>query len=160
MLVTSKNVLFPGHNWCLGDNQSVGSSVPVVSRWLGHENRALEVVDMVVSWWIVYIDVTLLATIHTSLIVQWARATRPANILHDPKVMGSNFGQGKAQSALSFTLFEWKYLSTKCFFILCWKCIAYAIWNTTALIFHGKLTKEITSEVELLMFLPWSNLRQ
>ena len=44
MLVTSKTVLFPAHNhhanhqywwpftrWCLGDNQSVGSSVPVVS---------------------------------------------------------------------------------------------------------------------------------
>ena len=30
MLATSNNVLFPG------DNQSVGSSVPVVSRWLWH----------------------------------------------------------------------------------------------------------------------------
>ena len=43
-----KNVLFPGHNhllttgvvdqtlwlWCSGDNQSVGSSAPVVIRWL------------------------------------------------------------------------------------------------------------------------------
>ena len=46
VLATSKNVLFPGHNHMLttgtddlslagaGDNQSVGSSVPVVSRWL------------------------------------------------------------------------------------------------------------------------------
>ena len=42
MLATSKNALFPSHNhllttgtgWSSGDNQSVGSSVPVVSRWL------------------------------------------------------------------------------------------------------------------------------
>ena len=50
-LTTSKNVLYPSHNhlqttgagdlhfnyrtrWHLGDNQSVGSSAPVVSRWL------------------------------------------------------------------------------------------------------------------------------
>ena len=46
-IATSKNVLIPGHNhlltigtnnhWHLGDNQSEGSSVPVVSRWLGLE---------------------------------------------------------------------------------------------------------------------------
>ena len=47
MLATCKNVLFPGHNhllitgadvpllnWCSGNNQSVRSSAPVVSRWL------------------------------------------------------------------------------------------------------------------------------
>ena len=33
---------------------SEGSSVPVVSRWLGPRNRTLlEVVSMVVTWWIV-----------------------------------------------------------------------------------------------------------
>ena len=71
MLATSKNVLFPCHNhlltpdtddpslyyhprWRLGDNQSVGSSVPVVSRWLWPRNRIfLEVASMVVTWWIV-----------------------------------------------------------------------------------------------------------
>ena len=36
------------------DDQSVGSSAPVVSRWLGPGNRLrLEVDSMVVSWWIV-----------------------------------------------------------------------------------------------------------
>ena len=42
----------PSH-WRSGDNQSVGSSTPVVSRWLWPGNRTfLEVVSMVVSWWI------------------------------------------------------------------------------------------------------------
>ena len=69
MLATSKNVLFPGHNHLLkppvlmtwhfdycpstseGDNQSVRSSVPVVTRWLGPGNRTfLEVASMVVTW--------------------------------------------------------------------------------------------------------------
>ena len=61
MLATSKNVLIPGHNhlltigtnshWHSGDNQSEGSSVPVVSRWLGPGNRTfLEVANMVVTW--------------------------------------------------------------------------------------------------------------
>ena len=41
-------------HWCSGDNQSVRSSAPVVSRWLGPGNRTfLEVVSMVVTWWIV-----------------------------------------------------------------------------------------------------------
>ena len=39
--------------WCLCDNQSVGSSVPVVSRWLWPGNRTfLEVASMMVTWWI------------------------------------------------------------------------------------------------------------
>ena len=67
MLATSKNVLFRGHNhhsnhrywwpfthWQSGDNQSVESSIPVVSRWLWPGNMAfLEVASMVVSWWAV-----------------------------------------------------------------------------------------------------------
>ena len=40
--------------WHSGNNQSVGSSVPVVSRWLGPESRTfLEVASMVVTWSIV-----------------------------------------------------------------------------------------------------------
>ena len=40
--------------WCLGDNQSVRSSVPVVSRWLWPGNRTfLEVASMVATWWLV-----------------------------------------------------------------------------------------------------------
>ena len=36
----------------LGDNQSVGSSAPVVTGWLWPGNRTfLEVASMVVSWW-------------------------------------------------------------------------------------------------------------
>ena len=36
-----------------GNNQSVGSSAPVASRWLGSGNRTfLEVASMVVTWWI------------------------------------------------------------------------------------------------------------
>ena len=39
--------------WCLGDKQSVWSSVLVVSRWLWPGNRTfLEVASMVVTWWI------------------------------------------------------------------------------------------------------------
>ena len=75
MLVTSKNVLFPGHNHLLTtgagnhwmtlhfdyrlsasehDSKCEGSSSPVVSRWLGPGNRTfLEVDSMVVTWWIV-----------------------------------------------------------------------------------------------------------
>ena len=71
MLATSKNVLFPCHNhlltiglitlhfnyhprWCSGNNQSVGLSVPVVSRWLWPGNRTfLELASMVVTWWTV-----------------------------------------------------------------------------------------------------------
>ena len=64
MQATSKNVLFPGHNhllttgtddpslvcWCSGDNQSVWSSVSVVSRWLWPGYRTfLEVVSMVAT---------------------------------------------------------------------------------------------------------------
>ena len=38
--------------WHSGNNQNVGLSVPVVSRWLWPENRAfLEVASMVVTWW-------------------------------------------------------------------------------------------------------------
>ena len=38
------------HSQCLGDNQSVWSSVPVVSRWLWSRNRAiLEVTSMMVD---------------------------------------------------------------------------------------------------------------
>ena len=53
MLATSKNVLFPGHNHLLTtDNQSEGSSVPVVSRWLWPGDRTfLELASMVVTWW-------------------------------------------------------------------------------------------------------------
>ena len=41
-------------HWRSGDNQSVGPSVPVVSRWLWPENRTFfEVASMVVAWWIV-----------------------------------------------------------------------------------------------------------
>ena len=40
--------------WRLADNSGAGSSAPVVSRWLWHGNRSfLEVVSIVVSWWIV-----------------------------------------------------------------------------------------------------------
>ena len=40
--------------WCSADNWSVGSSAPVVSRWLWNGNRTfLKVASMVVSWWIV-----------------------------------------------------------------------------------------------------------
>ena len=71
MPVTSKNVLFSGHNhllttstddlpfnyhpcWYLCDNQSVRSSVPVVSRWLWPGSRTfLEVASMVVTGWVV-----------------------------------------------------------------------------------------------------------
>ena len=69
MLATSNNVLFPSYNhllnttdqywwpftrWHLGNNQSVVSSVPVVSRWLWPENRTfLEVASTVLIWWIV-----------------------------------------------------------------------------------------------------------
>ena len=65
MLATSKNVLFPGHDhllttgtddlrWSSGDNQSVRSSVLVVSMWLWPGNRTfLKVVSMVDTWWIV-----------------------------------------------------------------------------------------------------------
>ena len=68
-LTTSKNVLLPGHNHLLttsaddlthhlsaseGDNQSVGSSVLVVSRWLWlGKGTFFEVASMVVTWWIV-----------------------------------------------------------------------------------------------------------
>ena len=38
-------------NWCSGDNQNVGSSTPVVSRWLWPRNRTfLEVASLVVTW--------------------------------------------------------------------------------------------------------------
>ena len=70
ILAISKDVLFPGHNQLLttstalhfdyrpntreGDNQSVRSSVLVVSSWLSPGNRTfLEVASMVVNWWIV-----------------------------------------------------------------------------------------------------------
>ena len=40
--------------WCSADNQSVGSSALVVSRWLWPGNRTFsEVASMVVTWWIV-----------------------------------------------------------------------------------------------------------
>ena len=42
------------HHWCSGDNQSIRSSVPVVSRWLWPGNRTLlKVASMVVTWWLV-----------------------------------------------------------------------------------------------------------
>ena len=42
--------------WGSGNNQSVRSSVPVVSRWLSPGNRTsfLEVAGMVATWWIVF----------------------------------------------------------------------------------------------------------
>ena len=41
-------------HWRSGNNQSDGSSVPVVSRWLSPDNRTfLEVHSVVVTWWIV-----------------------------------------------------------------------------------------------------------
>ena len=64
MLATSKTVLFAGYNHLLtiGTDDpslagaraiiSVGSSVPVVSRWLWSGNRTFsEVSSMVVTWW-------------------------------------------------------------------------------------------------------------
>ena len=63
MLATSKNVLFPGHNYLLTTGTddpsltgawvtiSVRSSAPVVSRWLWPGNRTLlEVASIVVNW--------------------------------------------------------------------------------------------------------------
>ena len=78
MLATSKNVQFPGHShllttgtddpslahWRSGDNQSVRSSEPVVSRWLWPGNRTfLEVASMIVSWWIV----AFLCSVHSHI---------------------------------------------------------------------------------------------
>ena len=41
-------------HWSLGDNQSIRSSAPVVSRCLWPGNKTfLEVASMVVTWWIV-----------------------------------------------------------------------------------------------------------
>ena len=41
-------------SWCSGNNQSVGSLLPVVSRWLWPGNRPFsEVASMVVTWWVV-----------------------------------------------------------------------------------------------------------
>ena len=37
--------------WCLGNNQSVGSLVPVVSRWLGPGNRTF--LEVNIAWWLV-----------------------------------------------------------------------------------------------------------
>ena len=49
--------------WCSGDNQSVRSSVPLVSRWLWPGNNIiLDVVSMVVTCWIVAF---LLSVLHT-----------------------------------------------------------------------------------------------
>ena len=46
-------VYWPFTRLCSGDNQSVWSSAPVVSRWLWPGNRTcLEVASMVVIWWI------------------------------------------------------------------------------------------------------------
>ena len=51
-----------------GDNQSVGSSVPVVSRWLWPWNRTfLEVANMVVTWQIV-------AFLHSVCLLMWQQA--------------------------------------------------------------------------------------
>ena len=51
-----------------GDNQSVRSSVPVVSRWLWPGNRTfLEVASMMVTWWIVAFvasEVSFLSLMH------------------------------------------------------------------------------------------------
>ena len=88
MLATSKNVLFPGHNHLLSTNTddptlwlspdpslagawviiSLGSSVPVVSRWLWPGNMTFsEVASMVAIWWIVaFCAVSHL--LHTSMI--------------------------------------------------------------------------------------------
>ena len=42
------------HRWRSSDNQSVGSSLPVGSRWLWPGNRTfLEMTSMVVTWWMV-----------------------------------------------------------------------------------------------------------
>ena len=39
--------------WRSGNNESFGSSAPVISRWLGPGNRTfLEVDSMVITWWI------------------------------------------------------------------------------------------------------------
>ena len=68
MLATSKNVLFPGHNYLLttgthwrpGNIQSEGSSVSVVSRRLWPGTRTyFEVASMVVTWWIVTFSTVL-----------------------------------------------------------------------------------------------------
>ena len=78
LLATSKYVIFPGHNhllttstddpsphWCSGDNQSVGSSVLVVSRWLWPGNRTfLEVASMVVTCYIVAVLRSGKGTVH------------------------------------------------------------------------------------------------
>ena len=43
----------PPSTRCSDDNKSIGSSVPVVSRWLWREKHTfLEVAIMVVTWWI------------------------------------------------------------------------------------------------------------
>ena len=76
MLATSKHVVFPGHNHLLTartddltlwfnyfDNKSVGSSVPVVSRWIWSGNRTfLKVASIVVTWWIQWLFWTVLTS--------------------------------------------------------------------------------------------------
>ena len=50
----TNTTLFLSHCWRLGDNQSVESSVPVISRWLWPGHRTfLEVGSTVLIWWIV-----------------------------------------------------------------------------------------------------------
>ena len=65
MVVTSKNVLFPGPNHCLGDYQSVESSALMVGRCLGLGNWTfLEVASMVVTWWTVAFLLSVMAVVN------------------------------------------------------------------------------------------------
>ena len=58
--IARKHIEHYSIRWCSGNNQSVGSSAPVVSRWLWTGNRTvLEVTSMVVTWWIVFFCVVL-----------------------------------------------------------------------------------------------------
>ena len=77
-------LLFNYHpRWCSGDNQSVRSSVPVVNRWLWPGNRTfLEVVSMMVTWWIVAFlcsgsDVCLVSRLTTPPSVQLVKEIPP-----------------------------------------------------------------------------------
>ena len=58
--------------WCSGNNQSVTSSAPVVSRWLGNRTF-LEVASMVVTWWIVTFLRSDSSRVKNNLITYFAR---------------------------------------------------------------------------------------
>ena len=91
MLATSKNVLFPGHKhrvlmtlhfnhhpcWHSGDNQSAGSSLPGVSRWLWPGNKTfLDVASMVVTWWIVACLCTCILSVNICQLLYLSPASR------------------------------------------------------------------------------------